>query len=64
MTVAVGGPRLLLRRLREIMAEPASAQTRLGAAQQNLHLQRGLGRISEHQIAQITIADAGSRSGE
>jgi phosphotransferase system enzyme I (PtsP) len=27
--VAAGGPRLLLRRLREIMAEPSSAQTRL-----------------------------------
>ena len=27
--VAAGGPRLLLRRLREIMAEKASAQTRL-----------------------------------
>src|ERR1700690_3213946 len=30
MTVAVGGPRLLLRRLREIMAEQTSAQMRLG----------------------------------
>jgi phosphotransferase system enzyme I (PtsP) len=29
MTVAAGGPRLLLRRLREIMAEQTSAQTRL-----------------------------------
>src|ERR1700743_216399 len=29
MTVAVGGPRLLLRRLREIMAEQPSAQMRL-----------------------------------
>jgi len=28
-TVAAGGPRILLRRLREIMAEPASAQARL-----------------------------------
>ena len=29
MAVAAGGPRLLLRRLREIMAEQSSAQTRL-----------------------------------
>jgi len=29
MAVAAGGPRLLLRRLREIMAEQTSAQTRL-----------------------------------
>ena len=29
MPAAAGGPRILLRRLREIMAEQASAQTRL-----------------------------------
>ncbi|MEN9709713.1 MAG: phosphoenolpyruvate--protein phosphotransferase, partial [Pseudomonadota bacterium] len=29
MRSALGGPRLLLRRLREVMAEPVSAQVRL-----------------------------------